>query len=99
MVNHGIKVYRYLDGFLHQKVVLVDDELASVGTVNFDNRSFRINFEITLWFTSPGFIAQIAAMLKEDFAHARQTGPDDLDKRSYAFRVLAQSARLFSPIL
>ncbi|WP_186393652.1 MULTISPECIES: cardiolipin synthase [unclassified Pannonibacter] len=99
MVNHGIKVYRYLEGFLHQKVVLVDDELASVGTVNFDNRSFRINFEITLWFTSPGFIAQIAAMLEKDFGRARQTGPDDLDKRSYAFRVLAQSARLFSPIL
>ncbi|MFN7168160.1 MAG: cardiolipin synthase [Pannonibacter sp.] len=99
LVNHGIKVYRYLDGFLHQKVVLVDDELASVGTVNFDNRSFHINFEITLWFTHKPFIGQIAKMLEADFRLARRTAPDDLDQRPYLFRVLAQSARLLSPIL
>ncbi|NBN62415.1 cardiolipin synthase [Microvirga tunisiensis] len=99
LVNHGIRVYRYLDGFLHQKVVLVDDDLASVGTVNFDNRSFRINFEITLWFTHPSFIRQIADMLETDFRRARRTAPDDLDHRPYLFRVLAQSARLLSPIL
>ena len=51
MVHHGIDVYRYPSGFLHQKVILVDDKIAGVGTVNFDNRSFRINFEITMWFT------------------------------------------------
>ena len=99
MVARGIKVFRYSDGFLHQKVTLVDDKLASVGTVNFDNRSFRINFEITLWFTHERMISKISAMLEEDFANARQTGPRDLEERSYAFRVLAQGARLLSPIL
>lgn len=99
MVARGVKIYRYTEGFLHQKVSLVDDDLASVGTVNFDNRSFRINFEITLWFTHQRMIDKIAAMLEKDFAGARQTGPDDLDNRSYAFRVLAQGARLLSPIL
>ena len=52
MISHDIDVYRYTKGFLHQKVILVDDKIAGVGTVNFDNRSFRINFEITLWFTA-----------------------------------------------
>ncbi|MEJ8474382.1 cardiolipin synthase [Roseibium algae] len=99
MVDMGIKIYRYTDGFLHQKVTLVDDNLASVGTVNFDNRSFRINFEMTLWFTHSRMIEKISAMLEHDFAGARQTAPDDLDNRSYAFRVLAQGARLLSPIL
>ncbi|WP_417689637.1 cardiolipin synthase [Roseibium sp.] len=99
MVARGVKVYQYTEGFLHQKVTLVDDELASVGTVNFDNRSFRINFEITLWFTHARMIEKIAAMLEKDFAISHQVAEDDLDNRSYAFRVLAQGARLLSPIL
>lgn len=99
MMARGIKVYRYQKGFLHQKVVLVDDKLTSIGTVNFDNRSFRINFELTLWFTHPRMIGKVTEMLERDFDNARQTGPDDLDRRSYAFRVAAQGARLLSPIL
>jgi len=99
MVARGVKVYRYTDGFLHQKITLVDDELASVGTVNFDNRSFRINFEITLWFTHEQMIEKVAAMLEEDFRYARLTGEHELEERSYAFRVLAQGAQLLSPIL
>ncbi|ADZ70439.1 cardiolipin synthase [Polymorphum gilvum] len=99
LVSQGIKVYRYQKGFLHQKVVLVDDQLTSIGTANFDNRSFRINFEITLWFTHPRMIEKVAAMLETDFADARQTGPDDLEQRAYLFRLLAQSAKLFSPVL
>lgn len=99
MVAHDVKVFRYTDGFLHQKVMLVDDDLASIGTVNFDNRSFRINFEITLWFTHQRMISAVAQMLEADFAVSRQSEPGDLDKRSYGFRILAQGARLFSPIL
>ncbi len=99
MLGHGIKVFRYQNGFLHQKVVLMDDELTSVGTVNFDNRSFRINFEITLWFTCERMIKQVSDMLEKDFENARQSEPNELDQRAYAFRVLAQGARIFSPIL
>ncbi len=99
MVDHGVSVYRYGNGFLHQKVILVDDEIAGVGTVNFDNRSFRINFEITLWFTHPQTIAAVAAMLETDFAASRPTTADDLGRRSFVFRLVAQAAKLFSPIL
>ena len=44
----GINLYRYTAGFLHQKVFLVDNQCAAVGTANLDNRSFRLNFELTL---------------------------------------------------
>ena len=99
MVARGVKIYRYTEGFLHQKVTLLDDDLASVGTVNFDNRSFRINFEITLWFTHERMIEKISNMLERDFSNASLLKEDELDKRSYIFRVLAQGARLLSPIL
>ncbi len=99
LVDHGINVYRYKSGFLHQKVILVDNEIAGVGTVNFDNRSFHINFEITLWFTHQRTISAIEAMLEADFAEGEPTPKDVLSTRSFAFRFLAQAARLFSPIL
>lgn len=99
MIDRGVKVYRYKEGFLHQKVTLVDDELASIGTVNFDNRSFRINFEITLWFTHKRMIDKVEKMLETDFANAVETSADDLKNRNYAFRVVSQAAQLFSPVL
>ena len=46
----GVKFYRYQPGFMHHKVILVDDDLAAVGTANFDNRSMRLNFEMMLVF-------------------------------------------------
>ncbi len=99
LASHGIRVYRYLEGFLHEKVILIDEELAGIGTVNFDNRSFNINFEITLWFTGQNMIRKTEEMLHQDFTGARQTDRLELNNRRYAFRVLAQAARLFSPIL
>ena len=99
LVQRGVKVYRYIDGFLHQKVTLMDDELVSIGTVNSDNRSFQINFELTLWFTHPRMIDNVESMLETDFQNSRLTWPDAFQSRSYVFRVLAQGARLLSPIL
>ena len=49
----GVKVFRYTDGFMHQKVVLVDDDLCAVGTANLDNRSFRLNFESMVFVAGP----------------------------------------------
>ncbi|MEM9635642.1 MAG: cardiolipin synthase [Pseudomonadota bacterium] len=99
LVQRGVKVYRYTDGFLHQKVTLLDDDLVSIGTVNFDNRSFQINFELTLWFTHERMIHNVEKMLETDFQNAKLTWPDAFQSQSYLFRVLAQGARLLSPIL
>jgi cardiolipin synthase len=99
MIEHGVSVYRYTDGFLHQKVVLMDDQIATVGSVNFDNRSFAINFEITLWFTDRKAIDAVEAMLVEDFKSCRPVGIDEVTGRSWPMRFVTQAARLLSPIL
>lgn len=100
MISHGINVYRYPSGFLHTKAILVDDRLAGVGTVNFDNRSFRINFEITTWFTHEKMVKDVEKMLRKDFAAARKV---DLEQRGArprpVLRFLSEAARLLSPIL
>jgi len=95
----GVKFYRYQDGFLHQKVVLVDDSFATVGTVNFDNRSFRLNFEITAAIANAEFAAEVATMLEMDFANARLMERDEYDQKPLWFKFAVRVAHLASPVL
>lgn len=93
----GGKIHRYQSGFLHQKVLLADT-IACVGTANLDNRSFRINFEITIVVADADFSAQVAAMLEKDLAASRQVAKDEFDRRPFLFRLACRVARLLSPI-
>ncbi len=95
----NITVYRYQPGFLHQKVVLVDEELAVVGTANADNRSFRLNFEISITGIDDHFISSVAEMLENDFRLSRPSPITEYSERSLLFRFGAQVCRLMSPIL
>ena len=96
---HGIKLYRYTAGFMHQKVFLVDSTCAAVGTANLDNRSFRLNFELTLLNYDLSFIKKIEDMLKDDFSRSRSVELTDYTQRSFFFKLVVRSARLFGPIL
>ena len=94
----GVKFYRYEGGFLHQKVILVDDNISGVGTANLDNRSFRLNFEVTMVVMDREFASKTAAMLEEDFLQCRQVTVDEYDGRSFPFKLAVQSSRLLAPI-
>jgi cardiolipin synthase A/B len=94
----GVKFYRYSTGFLHQKVMLIDDDLSAVGTANLDNRSMHLNFELTLLFADIAFAQKVAAMLERDFAQCHRATPGDLGRRSIPFRIAVQFSRLLSPI-
>lgn len=95
----GVKFYRYQPGFLHHKVILVDDDLSAVGTANFDNRSIRLNFELMLVFADKPFTAAVCEMLERDFANCRQATADELASRPFVFRMGVSVARLLAPIL
>jgi len=99
MVQHGIGVYRYRRGFLHQKVLLMDDRMASVGSVNFDNRSFAINFEMTVWMPDPKVVADVETMLLHDFTNCREVTREEVQQRGAIRRFIEQAAKLLSPIL
>ena len=94
----GIKVYRYTRGFLHHKVVVVDDDYCTVGTANFDNRSFRLNFEITMAFADRDLTRQVTAMLENDFSNARLVRAGKLQEHGFGFRLAVQAARLTAPV-
>jgi cardiolipin synthase len=95
----GVDFYRYQDGFLHEKVMLIDDDVATVGTANFDNRSFRLNFEITAVVVDAEFANDVETMFENDFAKSRVMAPDEYDNKSYWFKLTVRTARLTAPIL
>jgi cardiolipin synthase len=99
MLSHGVNIYRYPEGFLHEKVLLADDDIAAVGTVNFDNRSFSINFEVTVWFVDGPMIDAVARMLDADFAAAAPFTESHRLAIPVWRRFVNEAARLLSPIL
>jgi cardiolipin synthase len=94
----GARVFRYTDGFMHQKVFVVDDTLAAVGTTNLDNRSFRLNFEAMALFFDSRAAEAVAEMLKNDFDNSYELERNLPDQRGY-IRFGSPLARLFAPIL
>jgi cardiolipin synthase len=97
-IPYGVKLYRYQCGFLHQKVMLIDDRLACVGSANLDNRSFRLNFEITALSHDPEFVSSVTRMLETDFSHANKVEVGEFTRRPFLFRAACRAARLLSPI-
>ena len=99
LAGSKVKFYRYDRGFLHQKVMLIDDHTASVGTHNFDNRSFRLNFEIAAVVYDPAFNQQVERMLEADFDNATRIDPASLEDRPWLWRFGVKLSRLLAPIL
>ena len=95
----GIKVYRYQPGFLHEKVILMDQDAAAVGSANLDNRSLRLNFEITVLTIDQDFAASVETMLKEDFAQSVEVTREEYEQAPALRRLIMNVARLFAPIL
>ncbi len=97
--GQGIRFYRYTDGFMHQKAFLIDDSGVGIGTANLDNRSFRLNFEVTLLSVNTELAAEVEAMFDADFECSTEVRYDEINERNLFFRVGAAGARLLSPIL
>ncbi|GAA5509662.1 cardiolipin synthase [Novipirellula caenicola] len=95
----GIPVYRFPKGFMHQKCVLVDDDLVLIGSTNFDNRSLYLNFELMVAIADPKLIADVAEMLEHDFAESTLSNAAGESLRPIFARMGTAVARLFSPVL
>ena len=96
--SRGLKIYLYTKGFMHQKVMVIDDTVAVLGTSNFDNRTFYLNFETVLVLHSLDVNRQTAAMLEADFKDSVQLEPGVSElSRLDDFRI--KLARLLAPLM
>jgi cardiolipin synthase len=84
---------------MHQKVLLLDDNAAIIGTVNFDNRSFRLNFEVSAIVADREFAAEVEQMLVTDFENASERKGYNLDSESVWERLKAHGSALLAPVL
>ncbi len=95
----GIKLYRYCSGFMHQKVILCDRTIAGVGTVNLDNHSFFLNFEVMTFAIAPDFIESIEEMLLDDLNVSCLVDLSKYQQKTFWFKLAARVSRLLAPIL
>lgn len=95
----GIKIYFYESGMLHSKTVLIDDDFCSVGSTNFDFRSFEHNFESNLLMYSKEFNEKMSSIFHHDITHCSRVRTPRWRRRPWGQRALESLVRLLSPIL
>lgn len=94
----GVKIYRYQSGFLHQKVVLIDQNVSCVGTANLDNRSMRLNFEVTALMVDEDFASKVEQMLLDDLDKCQLASSSEYSGRSLPYKFLVRASRLLAPV-
>lgn len=99
LIELGIEIHRYQDGVLHSKSFLVDHLISSVGTVNLDNRSFRLNFEITALIGGEEPNQRLEQIFQHDFDRSRIMTVEEIENKSLFFRALSRAAYLMAPVL
>lgn len=95
----GVRVFEYQPTMIHSKTVLVDDFFAAVGTANLDNRSFRLNFEVTAVLYGEEHAASLADDFAKDLALAKEITPPSRTKIPLPWRIAEAAARVLSPLL
>lgn len=99
LMASGVKILFFTDGVLHTKAITVDDDFALFGTVNLDNRSMHLNFEMMLLVFDRGFVHNLTQLQRGYERRARQLQPLLWHKRSYGQRFLEGVCYLLSPLL
>ena len=99
LIDYGVKIYRYNNGFIHSKTIVSDDIVSSIGTANMDNRSFRLNFEVNAFIYDRVVAKQQAKIFLNDEKFSTFVTKESYQKRSRALRIKESLIRLVAPIL
>ena len=98
LLNYGIKVYVH-EGFIHSKMIVSDDLVSSVGSANFDMRSFLINFEMTALVYDKSFALQCKNAYFEDLTHSNEINVEEFNKRGRIKKMKEALWRLLTPFM
>ncbi|WP_225986095.1 cardiolipin synthase [Psychrobacillus glaciei] len=99
LIKAGAKVYIYQNGFLHTKMIVIDDEASTVGTANLDVRSFKLNFEVNAFIYDRETSHELAELFEEDMKLSTVLTWELYQNRSRKIQFKESIARLLSPIL
>ena len=99
MLEAGVRVWQYDNGFVHAKVVIVDELLAIQGTANMDLRSFYSNFETNAILFHPSAIARLETDFRKDQADSSEMRLETFRSRPFARRIGESISRMLAPLL
>lgn len=99
LLQAGVKFYTYQNGFMHSKVVLMDNVVSSVGTANLDIRSFKLNFEVNAFIYDEKVNNEISEQFIKDLEFCEEVTIEEYRKRSLGVKFKESISRLLSPIL
>src|SRR5215203_5424217 len=94
LVECGVELFEYAPTMLHAKTMVVDGVWSSVGSVNFDNRSFQLHDEATLCVRSEAFADELTWQFERDVAAAERIDPDRWTRRGPGQRAIESALRL-----
>lgn len=98
LIDAGVGVYEYSEGFMHAKCVVCDDRVATVGTVNMDFRSLRLHFECGVWMCGSRAVSQVREDFDETLARCTRMAESDCRKGTLG-RLLGSILRLLAPLM
>ena len=99
LLDYGVKIYTYENGFLHAKAVVVDGMISSVGTANFDVRSFKLNFEVIAIIYNSEVSEKLKEQFMEDIELSDELTLEVYRQRGVYIRFRESISRLLSPIM
>lgn len=99
LLDAGVSIYQYQAGFLHSKLVLSDDEALSLGSCNFDMRSFELDYEVNGLFYDKALSAELSQRFVTDREQCRRITGEDLKRMPTWMRLRNELVQLFTPLL
>jgi len=99
LLSVGITILRFREGLLHTKSMVVDEEITIFGTVNFDLRSFELNFEVSLIAFDRAFSADMRALQRHYESRSVPVTHEDWMARPWWRRTLENAMQVMSPLL
>jgi cardiolipin synthase len=98
LLRSGVKIYEYTPGFMHSKTVVCDGRAATVGTTNFDFRSFYFHFECGVWMYDCAAVASVEKDFLCTLKKCKQINESDCKKNIFV-RTLQAILRVFAPLM
>ncbi len=99
LLSAGVNIYLYESGFLHAKMVIADEKIATIGTCNMDIRSFHLDYELNLIYYDSLTARQLKSRFYEDLNHCRKIARNDLQENGFFTRLRNSAFRIIAPIL
>ncbi|MFV0480069.1 MAG: cardiolipin synthase [Anaerorhabdus sp.] len=99
LIEAGVRIYEYTPGFIHSKIILVDDDLGFIGTINMDYRSYYLHYECGVIVYKDQVLSEMKNDYVQTLAQCQEITKEDMEKTSFGKKLVQALLNLFSPLM